>query len=130
MNNTQIVKGIYDGFRQANMQAILDRLSDNIVWELYGPEDNPLAGLRRGKQEVGAFFSALDEYFEFKQFDTGEFVEQGDTVVCLGDWTAVVKPTGKTVEMRFAHVFHLRDGKVTQLEDFVDTAAISAGLAP
>ncbi len=54
----------------------------------------PLTSTRRGREQVGEFFSTLAETLEFRQLEPCEFVAQGDTVVVLGYKRSLIKPTG------------------------------------
>ena len=64
----------------------------------------------------------LGENLEFEQFEPREFVAQGDMVVALGYERSLIKPTGRTIEQEWAHVYTLRDGKIAKLRVFEDTA--------
>ncbi len=83
----------------------------------------PFAGTRRGREGVAEFFSLVGGNLEFERFEPREFVAQGDTVVVLGFERSLVKPTGRTFEQEWAHVYKLRDGKVAEFLALEDTAA-------
>ena len=86
-----------------------------------GPLHDPLG--RHWREQVAEFFSLIGETLKFEQFEPREFVDQGDTVVVLGYERSLVKPTGRTFENEWAHVFTLRDGKIAKFRAFEDTAA-------
>ena len=65
----------------------------------------------------------IGETLKLEQFEPREFVDQGDTVFVLGYELSLVKPTGRTFENEWAHVFTLRDGKIAKFRAFEDTAA-------
>jgi ketosteroid isomerase-like protein len=88
----------------------------------------PFAGTRRGREGVAQFFSLVEETLEFQQFEPREFVAQGDMVVVLGFERNLIKPTGRTFEQEWAHVYALRDGKIAKHRGFEDTAAYVAAL--
>ena len=44
-------------------------------------------------------------------------------MVVVGDERSLVKPTGRTFEQEWAHVYTLRDGKIAKFRAFEDTAA-------
>ena len=123
-DNLQIVKEAYASFTRGDIPAILNTLSDDVVWFLPGQTDLvPVAGERRGRDEVGQFFSALDENQEVKEFEPQEFIAQGEKVVVLGQYRWRVKSTGREFSSDWAHVFTLRDGKVVGFHEYYDTAA-------
>jgi uncharacterized protein len=88
----------------------------------------PFAGTRRGREGVAQFFSLVGETLEFQQFEPREFVGQGDTVVVLGYERNLIKPTGRTFEQEWAHVYTLRDGKIAKHQGFENTAAYVVAL--
>jgi ketosteroid isomerase-like protein len=50
-------------------------------------------------------------------------------VATLGRYSCVVKETGKSVDCAVAHFFTIRDGKIAQFFDFLDTAQFAAAYA-
>ena len=53
-----------------------------------------------------------------------EFVAQGDKVVVLGHYVWHVKATGKEWASDFVHALSVRDGKITRVQEYTDTAAL------
>jgi len=122
--NKQTVQDMYTAFGRGDIPAIINTLSDDIVWTWHGPADHPFGGERLGKEAVGGFFTAIDEHCVFEEFSPQTFLSDGDFVVCLGHMTGRVKSTGKTAPTHFAHVWHFRDGRPVKFEDYHDTAKI------
>src|SRR4051794_27439494 len=122
-NNVDVVQQAYAAFGRGDIPAVLSFLTDDVEWGLPGPSLIPWAGTRHGHEGVAEFFSLLGETLEFEQFEPREFVGQGDTVVVLGYERDLVKPTGRTFEQEWAHVYTLRNGKIAKGRFFEDTAA-------
>ena len=123
-DNLQIVKEAYAAFKRGDIPAILNTLSDDVVWFLPGQTSLvPVAGERRGREEVGQFFAALDENQEVKEFEPQEFIAQGEKVVVLGQYRWRVKSTGREFSSDWVHVFTVRDGKVAGFKEYYDTDA-------
>lgn len=125
--NTRVVQEAYAAFSRSDVQAILDRLDDGIVWKgLYGAGPHvPSAGERRGKAQVAEFFKQVADNVNFSTFEPKEFIADGDKVIALGHYTATT-PIGKAFDSDFAMVFTLRNGKVTAFQEFTDSAAVNA----
>jgi len=125
--NTKVVKDAYAAFGRGDIQGILDTLDDGIVWKgVYGAGSHvPTAGERRGKAQVSEFFKQVAENANFSRFEPKEFIATGDKVVALGHYTATT-PIGRTFDSDFAMVFTFRNGKVTEFQEFTDSAAINA----
>lgn len=60
--------------------------------------------------------------------ESPRFVEDGDTIVVLGQYRALHKPTGKKLEEPVAHVWDLKDGKITRFELYIDAASVQKQL--
>jgi ketosteroid isomerase-like protein len=121
--NAEVVQGTYEAVGRGDIPALLELLTDDVQWTFQGPSTIPFAGTRRGREGVAEFFSLVGENLEFQEFEPREFVAQGDTVVALGIERSLVRPTGRTFEQEWAHVYRLRDGKVAEFLALEDTAA-------
>ncbi len=119
----EVVQDTYEAVGRGDVPALLDLLTDDVEWTFQGPSVIPFAGTRRGREGVAEFFSLVGGNLEFERFEPREFVAQGDTVVVLGFERSRIKPTGRTFEQEWAHVYKLRDGKVAEFLALEDTAA-------
>ena len=128
--NIAVVQGAYEAFGRGDVEAILDRLDDSVVWKgVYGAGPHvPTAGERRGKAQVSEFFDQVAQHVNFSRFEPNEFIASGNKVVALGHYTATT-PVGKTFDADFAMVFTLQNGKVTGFQEFSDSAAVNAAYA-
>jgi uncharacterized protein len=121
--NVEVVQEIYEAVGRGDIPAVLELLTDNVEWTFQGPSAIPFAGTRRGRGGVAEFF-LVGENVEFEQFEPREFVVQGNMVAVLGYERSVIKPTGRTLEQEWTHVYTLRDGKIAKFRAFEDTAAL------
>jgi ketosteroid isomerase-like protein len=126
-DNTKVVQDAYAAFGRGDVQSILDRLDDGIVWQgVYGAGSNvPMAGEKQGKPAVAEFFKLVATHVNFTRFEPKEFVAAGDKVVTLGHYTAKTS-ANKEFDSDFAMVFTMRNGKVTKFQEFLNTAALNA----
>jgi ketosteroid isomerase-like protein len=126
--NLDIVRRGYEAFGRGDIDALLALFDQQIEWRTPGPAEVPTAGTRRGLQQVGQFFAAVVQTFDIQRFEPRTFIADGDRVVVLGSETARVRATGTPLELSWAHAFTLRDGKVTDFEEYFDTSAVVAEL--
>jgi uncharacterized protein len=128
--NTQVVRDAYAAFSRGDIQTLLSKFADDIVWTaVYGAGSHvPTAGERRGKAAVAEFFKQVAENINFSRFEPKEFIATGDTVVALGHYTATT-PMKKSFDSDFAMVFTLWNGQVTRFQEFCNSAAINAAYA-
>src|SRR5947209_5378438 len=121
--NTQMVQNTYAAFKRGDIGTVLNVMSDDVTGFLPGPEDIPLSGGRRGREQVGQFFALLSETQEPEEFEPRRLIAQGDTVVALGHYRWRIKSTGRRFESGFAHVFTVKNGKVVSFHEYFDTHA-------
>jgi len=128
-NNLEVIRGAYDALARGDVTGFLGVLAANVDWtEAAG---FPYAGTYSGPDAVleGVFMRLGGEWEGFAAVPN-EFVEQGDTVVALGQYSGKYKKTGKSFSAPFAHVWNLDAGKVLRFRQFTDTALVQAVLKP
>ena len=69
------------------------------------------------------FFAKVGELDDIKVFEPREFIEAGDNVVVLGYEQSTARDTGKDFQSQWAHVFTVKNGKITRWRGFFDTAS-------
>jgi len=120
--NVKVVQDMFADFGRGNVAGVLDKLTEDVEWRLGGPTEIVYAGIRHGRDQVAEFFKLLGETAEFEVFEPEDYIAQGDRVVVLGHERQRLKATGKVVEIDWAMVFTLRDGKIAKYRSFEDTA--------
>jgi ketosteroid isomerase-like protein len=124
-HNTTLIRNLYAAFGKGDIQTILDCLSPDVEWTLNGPALIPYSGKKVGHSQVLAFFQSLGETQEQHKLTMTEFIAQGDHVATVGRYSALVKATGKWIDGPVAHIFTIKNGKITRFLDFVDTAQMA-----
>jgi len=125
--NTRLAQSAYEAFGRGDIAALAAMMADDIEWVLPGdPNDNPMAGTYRGKDEVLAWFGRLAEDLDFTAFEPRDFIAQGDKVVSIVHAEATVRNTGRSVVNDEAHLWTFKEGKVARFRIYFDTAAAAA----
>src|SRR3954453_4411784 len=109
--NTALVQRMYAAFGSGDIQAILANVGPNAEWVDYGPSAVPYFGDFSGR--IADFFKAIGESTTGGNLTVDRYLASGDRVVAEGRYTATVRNTGAKIDAPIAHVFTLRDGKVT-----------------
>jgi ketosteroid isomerase-like protein len=65
--------------------------------------------------------------FEISFLETREFVSQGDLVLVVGFDRGRVKATNRTFEGHWVFAFTVRNGKVTNVREYIDTLVLARG---
>jgi uncharacterized protein len=124
--NVQIVKDGFAAFGRGDMQGLLALFAEDIEWIVPG-EGWPLAGTYRGHAGVAGFFQKDSEMLEISFLEPREFVAQGDRVLVVGLTRGSVKATNRTFEGHWVIAFTVRNGKVTNVREYIDTLALARG---
>lgn len=119
-----ISKSIYASFGRGDLDAVIEVLADEIVWELVGPKTIPYFDRYAGKDGVRQFFARLFESEEILEFEPIEWVGNGDKVVVLGREKCRSRKTGREFKAQWAHIFEAKNGKLVSWTEIIDTAPI------
>ncbi len=105
--------------------------TDDFVWDMSNFHGWPEQQLYEGADGVGAFLSEWMEAWEDWELELEALHEAGDKVVALVHQRGASKAAGMPVEMSFAQVFTVRNGKQSRMEMYSDRddALEAAGLS-
>jgi ketosteroid isomerase-like protein len=123
--NTRLVQQAYEKFGAGEVEAFVNLLDSEIEWIVPAMESVPFAGTWRGREGVRKFLRKLAETQEVVEFRPEQFVAQGNTVIVLGRFVMRVKATNRESASDWAHVWTIAAGKIAQVREYVDTAAVS-----
>jgi ketosteroid isomerase-like protein len=124
--NVQLVRLEYEHFKTGNIPALLGLVSEDVEWQLPDIASVPFSGKRRGREQVGQFFAAVNREQETLQFEPRQLIAEGDSVVAIGHYAWRVRSIGRQFDCDWAHVFTVRGGRVAAFQEFTDTALAAA----
>ncbi len=105
--------------------ALLDEAVDWVLAEGF-----PVGGHWRGRRKVlEVWWPKLMSVFSAWQASPERFLDAGVAVTVLGRYDGTVRHSGERLSVPFTHVWWLRNGLITGLEQQTDTALISRALA-
>ena len=122
--NVQIVKDFFAAMGSGDRQGLLALCAEDIEWIIPG-EDWPLAGTHRGHAGLADLLKKASEKVETSYPHPPEFVAQGDRVLVIGFARGKVKATNRTFEDHFVFAITVRNGKLTNIREYVDTQALA-----
>ena len=126
--NIQTVQAAYAAFGRGDVNGILETLDLNVVWKTPGAGHIPSGGIRRGHPQVGEFFGTINQLVQFEKFEPQTMVEQGDTVIVIGNDTFKVRGSSRSVHEPWCHIFKFKNGKIVEFQEILDTATFAAEL--
>jgi ketosteroid isomerase-like protein len=118
-DNIVIVKKIQEAFVKSDFEEMKKYLAENVIWNVTGSEDYPLAGRYCGFEELEELFKKFGDIVKDIEYEAESFeyiIATGDRVFVLGqekiNWFG-----GGTFETKFIQMFSLRNAKVIEFRE-------------
>jgi len=117
--NLERARAGYEAFAQGDMATVNELFADDIVWHSGG--NNSLTGDYEGKEAVlgflGRVMAETDGNFKNNIHDMLANDDHGVALV-----SASATRGGKTLESNAVHIFHMREGQMTEFWAFPEDA--------
>jgi len=122
--NKRIIQTFFDSGNCGDMESCFAQLADDVTWTNIG--STQYSGTYRGKavlmeELLGPLFGKLKAGI-FSTVDN--IIAEGDMVVAQSRGTAETLD-GRTYNNTYCHVFKLRDEKIAEVTEYLDTALIN-----
>ncbi|HEY1371605.1 MAG TPA: nuclear transport factor 2 family protein [Candidatus Binatia bacterium] len=124
----KLVRTFYDSTAPGHRERLCAIQAPDVVYDL--PEGMPVgAGQFQGFPNIvegflAKFYGAFDV-----RFRADEYITSGDECVALGRIQGKARKSGAPVDVTFAHVWTVGDGRLQRLRAFTDTATMAKALA-
>lgn len=120
MSSIDVVRKHYAASEAGDLPGMMADFAPNIVWtEAAG---FPTAGVYNGPQEIiDGVFGPTEAAWNGFSVGVERLLEDGDTVVMIGSYTATAKSTGIPLDIRTVHVWTVQDGKIVAFEQICDS---------
>ena len=128
--NVEIVREGYERFA-ATGEPAPDLATEDFVWDMSNFHGWPEQQVYEGVDGAAAFLRVWMEAWEDWELEINALHDAGDKVVALVRQRGTSKAAGMPVEMSFAQVWTLRDGKEARMDMYSDPseALEAAGLS-
>jgi uncharacterized protein len=126
MTPLETIESVYTAFERGDVESIVNRVAPGASWRQ--PETVPWGGKYVGPDGARNFFAKLNAAYETTMFWVGENIVAGERVISLGRYEGNSRKTGKHAGGNFCFVWTVHDGKVTDYEGYLDTAAYAASI--
>ena len=121
--NVQTVKDFFAAIGRGDSEALLALVAEDIEWIIPG-KDWPLAGTRHGHAGLANLLETASKSIETST-EPREFVAQGNRVFVVGFARGKIKATKKTFDDDWIFAITVRDGRLTNIREYVDTQALA-----
>lgn len=119
--SVDVVRGVYEAFGRGDVPAVLGAMADDIEW--HEAEGMPYGGVYHGGEAVAQnVFGPITQDIPDFAVKPEQFIASGDSVAAVVRYTGTGKATGKQLNLPVVHVWDVRNGKIAQFRQFIDTA--------
>jgi ketosteroid isomerase-like protein len=126
--NKRIIAEIFDDLSRADGRAFFDAMADDLVWIIEG--QSRFSRRYEGKAAIqnelapALFANFASDYRNFAD----EIIAEGERVVVLARGE-VKTVRGEDYNNSYCFVMRMRDGKIVELREFMDTALAEARIS-
>lgn len=122
----QVIQEMYDSFSRGEVSAVLSAYDEQMRWEAaenspYG-DRSPYVG---AEQILNGVFVRLLEDWDGFTVGVEELIDVEDRVVAVGRYRGAHRATGQPINAQFAHVWTVKNGKVTRFQQYTDTLQLA-----
>jgi ketosteroid isomerase-like protein len=116
------IRNFYAALAAGDAASALGLMSADIEWlAMWSYKAN-----RPGPQGVAeGVFVPLQRDWKTFEIVPSEYLAEGDGVLSIGRFRGVHGATGKSADAGYAHLWTVRDGRITRFRQFIDTLAIA-----
>lgn len=122
--NRSLVRKAYESISEGDLDGFMDRLSDDVRWTFFG--DHRFAKTFVGKDDILAnlFDPLAGELVDGIRLNISNVVAEGNYVVIEATGESKTK-TGGTYNNIYCYVIEVRDGKIIEMREYLDTELVS-----
>jgi len=115
--NVDLVRSAYEAFANGDMDTVTRMLADT---EWHEAEGMPYAGTFTGAEAIlGNVLGPMNQDVEGFTVKPDELLDAGEKVLSLGHYGG--QAANGPVDLKFAHVWTVRDGALVRFDHFTDT---------
>ena len=112
------VQRMYAAFGAGDLDALIETVHPDSRWTYIGANPEPRKAEFVGRASVRKFFNGILERLEMSEFNTDEFIDQGDTVVVFGSEAGKVKSTGQQFRNEWTQKYVVKDKQITNMTEY------------
>jgi ketosteroid isomerase-like protein len=128
--HVEVVKELYAAFQRADPAAVLQCLTDDVVFTMPEMPGVPLGTSYHGKEGVARFLGERGPVLQYTFFAPDRFFSDQDTVLVLGETAGTVLRTGESFRYRWVQLFEFAaDDRIQRFHEFLDTHVLVSAFA-
>ncbi|MBX3389511.1 MAG: nuclear transport factor 2 family protein [Phycisphaeraceae bacterium] len=121
--NLSLVQSLYSAFASRDRERILSIFHPDIEW--IQNDGFPGGGMHKGAAHVlDDVLSQFRRDWDSWRARVTEWHDAGNTVIAIGIYEGTNKATGKQLSAAFAHIYDVKEGRITRFRQYTDTALV------
>ena len=109
---------MFAAFAAGDLDALIETVHPDSRWTYYGANPRISTAEFRGHEPVRRFFERIGTRLAMTEFNTDEFIAEGDTVVIFGSEAGTVKATGQAFRNVWSQKYVVRDGLIVEMAEY------------
>jgi ketosteroid isomerase-like protein len=126
----EFLSGLYKTWNDSKgtINPFIEHFAEDVRWHSLadGGTGAEFSAKVSCKADVQRYFDMLGQDWTMNYHDMQDFIVDGDRAVALGRISWTHRRTGKVAETLKADVIRFRDGKIAEVTEYYDTAAVFA----
>ena len=120
--NRQRVLSLLDDFAAGDIEAALERCTDDVDFLTHAPIDIlPHLGPRRGKAELREMWKTIHERYSSIRYEAPMLIAEGDKVAAYLRTFFTKRSNERVVQFDVAIFYTLREGRIAQIREIIDS---------
>lgn len=115
---TATVKRLFAAFSAGDLDALVETVHPDSRWKYFGANPRLSKAEFNGCAEIRRFFERILERLEMTEFNTDEFVSEGDTVVIFGSESGKWRATGEAFRNEWSQKYVVKDNQITEMAEY------------
>jgi ketosteroid isomerase-like protein len=124
-SSAETVRSFYDHFLAGKVEeASRNFLADDFTLSNPLPDLIPFGGVYSGPGGFLEYAGKIASTLTMEEFVIDDVISEGEKVVVVGRETSKVHSTGRRYEMQWVHVLRVSAGRIHEMREYNDTAAM------
>ena len=119
-----VVEKMFSAFDSGDIEKLVETVSDDTIWIYHGTQIIPKGSFEK-KEGVRSFFSNIIDRTEIINFDTQQFIVEGNIVVVLGQEHQKVKKSGRELKQKWVQIYTVENDLITRMEEFATSEEVN-----
>ncbi|MGV6847533.1 MAG: nuclear transport factor 2 family protein [Marinibacterium sp.] len=128
METGEVIHTAVDAYQRKDLDAALACCADGVAFRLMSDSgmDHAYRFHCRGTGEFRAALQEINGDFDIQTYDLIELFVHGNRAASRTAITLFHRVSGQRIETELANFWTVEDGKITSIQEFSDTAALTA----